>query len=525
MDRGTATDLGSAGADSWRPFPTQPRDFLNPLIGAVLGLQEQLLEDVLECFCRALGEVLENQSDPEDWMLGKFRNQLADQFRCNPGLIEAVAEAYIENLELGGIGSFTRSDPAAVADYIFRLLYSDPVRLEERVTHYALDWRLCKLYREKRVWELAPIHFLLDSSFPPWSFFLDAHNFYVEGTALKQVCFDELSQEHGVPASVSTALLHFFAANDPNRLVPELGSSASPSIAHALPLFELWATVGKLSLTGEIVGNSAADLSKSLTVELTGRVPFRASRRHLVNPSELLVKAHLMRRSKVPHTLGIPSPLYRALSGLAEVMERVVSVRDLIRVTGIHGIEVDPFDLLHGPLLAYAPGDRFLEGPEVSFVLKDWVETPDQRRSKISSTRILTPLRPVPVAPRKTDILNILNGMETWKRFGLVRLDDVRFLWGGYLKHEQRWARERTSRALEAILTAEGHLHRGPLMFSKSFWKRDSIGRGRLSQEDLREIRQIAKGLTSDLNESLLNELNRCLALSADAPARRMVVI
>ena len=153
-----------------------------------------------------------------------------------------------------------------------------------------------------------------------------------------------------------------------------------------------------------------------------------------IDPLEVCVKLY-ENSQKIFNTIQkIPEPIYNKIIGLLEKQNRQLSNAQLSKFLGKKFI-LEPYDLIPGRILAYGVNLSQLTNKNCGFVLSDWVSsTIVQEPRKIHRERILTPLQVKNIIIKDNDVSNIFFKTELYKLYGLIDVDNLKFLIGRSLR-------------------------------------------------------------------------------------------
>jgi hypothetical protein len=454
-------------------FTFQSRSTFNPLMAACLGFASGPLEDCAQCFALAVSSEVDALSlTPADVLSRDYVDVIRRALLGDDAAIERVCFRYVSELHVREIASPESVDPDLLGEFLYNFMIDEGgPPIDHSSKFYALDWIQIKEYVELKRWLLCPIYFVLDDDFITLSEFIAAHTEYDAQASQDEVC---LSRAEVGDTKWRDALLHFFSLNDPSRLSAVNGKARR--IELACPLLELKARSTRLGqrfkIHGLLPGSEVERLEFQFRKEEIAEVFTGPSGERYDEDVglELLAKAFIVRRTRDSATQGIPTAVYRPLLRLLIERQEVTSVRDLRRLWGVPEIKIDPFALLPGRIVAYAPGHRFLKDDRVSFVLRDWVETPENRRGRIAKIRILTPLRSLTSTTSSEWVLRVLAADPVWEMFGVASLLHRRFIEVEFSSSEARWVFERTRRIVKQILSSAGHRCFDNLVFERTTW-------------------------------------------------------
>lgn len=477
----------------------------NPLIAIDLSWADAFADLRTETFVRCWNDQIAPYS--EELVLRGCRLEpsqltiLAQEIASSPALLEDILGCYFDDLEASGELSSRGVDATAWALGIADHLSSGKALWQTRVEIYRHTWKIKRFYQDTSAISLAPIYQVLDRTTPEWPCVSAIYQHVADLHRLDQISIPEWVIEKGIKSSIANIrFINFLLYND-TRFV----SSADVPFKYFRldSLFENFESAsshfdykGCVEASGLSL-RDGLDPSGAKIALLSHAVidHFRpAWACHHADHAELTLKAFLRSKECGQLVQGIPLGTYELIMDAIRKLGRIVSLQDVRRVSGASRLRVDPFQLDPGPLVVYAPGDRYLQGDSVSFALREWVQDDVHKRARVAEDRILTPLRPceVPAAPKIKE--HCMTSSHSFKRTGVVfRKDACAQLKPSTDKQGQRWAIERTLRAIDHTLTGSGLIRSGDAFFDKALW--DLRDAKRLSSEEVRV--RISETLTS----------------------------
>ncbi|TPN59645.1 hypothetical protein FJ981_04555 [Mesorhizobium sp. B1-1-4] len=457
-------------------FTFQGRREFNLLMAACIGFEKGLLEDVCLCFAAAILEEFPSLCiTTEDIFDRSCTEDIRKALIEDDGVIESFSFRYVSELESRGLGSAIEIDPDLLAEYISSTYFDTrTVSIEGSEKFYASDRIQINRYIESKLWALAPVNFVLERSCVSISQFLSARTAYENMRHQDALSFATL-EGFSEAEDWRNALLRFFSLNDPQRISADKVTGTARSLAKICPLITIKAKNQRLEQLFQADGlfdeHAERIQLRFRDDELIGYFSADGNELDVETSTELLAKSYLIRRQRETYTHGIPTSIYEPLRVLLGARQQVTSVHDLRRMWGLPDIKVDPFALLPGPIVVYAPGRRFLRSGKVSFALRDWVETQENRRARIAKIRILTPLRPMLSTTSHDWVTRALSQDSLWKWFGITSILHRRFIEVPFFPNESVWVIERTKRDVKRILEGEGHRCFNNLVFERYRWE------------------------------------------------------
>jgi hypothetical protein len=376
-----------------------------------------------------------------------------------------------------------------------------------RLEFFRHNWKIARAYRDMGLISAAPLFVALEPTLPSIQNIGTIYRSYMESVNRESICIPDILEEYGLSSSTSNVrFLNFLLYNS----FEFIRSPEDPLIYISISsLFERYEEIIRhfdFHECVEIYGLSTRSGMRPTDVKISVKPSrlLRALGRAASDMSgvELALKAWTRAGRREGSIQGIPASTYALIERAIREKDRVISVRDLKTMFGATNIKVDPFDLEVGPIVAYAPGDRYLAGDNVSFALRNWVADATHVKGRIHQERVLTPLIPLE-APRFDDrTLRSLQSSEECRIGGVImRADALRKLTPAAPSQASRWVKERAARSLDALLRAKGYMRIGDVYFNKVVW-------------DLRDERRATKTQIHDRIKA---------ALSSDSPPAELV--
>lgn len=468
----------------------------NPLIAIDLSWADAFADFRAETFTRcwnaqvgcALNELVIDGARLHPAQLAALARELA----ASPSFLEDILGCYFDELVAGGELPARGADATAWAVGVADHLVANDRLWKTRVEIYKHTWKIRRLYSDTSAVSLTPLYQILDPTTPNISC---ASEIYLHLQAIDD--FDDVNIPEwliniGVAPSVANVrFLNFLLYNDlrfvssvdiPFRYlrINSLFDNFEGASAHHD--FDGCVEASGFSLRDGIDPSRVKLAILSHAVIERFQPPDACA---VTDRDELTLKAFLRSKEQGELAQGVPLATHHLIMETIRKLGRIVSLRDIRRLTGASRLRFDPFQLDPGPIVVYAPGDRYLVGDAVSFCLRDWVQDEAHKKGRVAADRILTPLKPCTIATSPEIRDACMTSSRAFREARVVFRDEA----CGKLKPDtdrqgQRWATERTLRAVDACLTANGLVRAGDAYFEKTAWDlRDSK---RLSPQAIR---------------------------------------
>ena len=483
----TGSVLGAPSVRISRGIP------FNPLIAIDLSQADAFGDFRTETFVRCWNMQVQHNFD--ELLMEGHRLQaaqlvaLALEVSASPSLLEDILGCYFDELVSGGELHARGVDATAWAIGLADHLLGHVRLWTTRVEIYKHTWKIKRMYGDTSAVSLAPLYQAFDRTVPDSASVSAIYQRLMVVDNLDEISIPEWILANGIaPTIANVRFTNFLLYND----IRFVSSSDTPfKYLRLNSIFDNFESASAhFDFTGcvEASGFSLRDGidPESVKINLTSQAvlgQFRPSSACAeVDRDELTVKAFLRSKEHDHLVQGIPAATHQLITDTIAKLGRIVSLRDVRRVTGASRVRLDPFQVDPGPLVVYAPGERYLHGDAVSFALRDWVQDDAHKRGRVAVDRILTPLTPCTIATPTKIRDACLVSSRTYKRAGVVfRHDACTQLKPEIEKQGLRWATERTLRALDASLTGSGLIRSGEAFFDKAAW-------------DLRDAKKLTAG-------------------------------
>lgn len=469
----------------------------NPLIAVDLSWTDAFADFRTETFTRCWNEHVHCGLDElamEGCRLGGDQlRMLAREVAASPSFLEDILGYYFDELVSGGELPARGVDATEWAMGVADHLLGEERLWETRVEIYRYTWKIKRLYTDTSATSLAPLFQSFDRTVPAWTCVSDIYLHLSTIDDLDEISIPEWLVDHRITPSVANVrYVNFLLYND-LRFV----SSADTQFKYLrlnsiLDNFESASSHfdfdGCVEASGLGLREGIAPSSVKLRVLSHSIIDqFRPARAcDEADRDELTFKAFLRSKEHGQLVQGIPIATHRLIVETLRELGRIISLRDIRRVTGASRIRFDPFQLEPGPVVVYAPGDRYLQGDAVSFALREWVQDEAHRRGRVAVDRILTPLQPCPIATPLKISEACMTSSQAFRRTGVVFLHEACSLLKPRTdKQAQRWATERTRRAVDTCLRKSGLIRMGEAYFNKAAW--DLQDANRLTPKGIRD--------------------------------------
>ena len=403
---------------------------------------------------------------------------LAREVAESPSLLEDVLGCYFDELVCGGELAARGVDATAWAIGIADHMLTDQRLWKTRVEIYKHTWKIGRLYNDTSAISLAPLYQAFDRTVAEWPCVSIIYQHMSSVDDLDEVKVPEWLVSIGVNPSVANVRfanfllyndIRFVSSNDTPFKYLRL-NSIFDNFESASAHYDFGGCVEASGLSLRDGLNPSSVRIKVLSHAVTNQF-HPASACNEADKGELTVKAFLRSKENGQLVQGVPLATYQLIMETIRKLGRIVSLRDVRRVTGASRVRFDPFQLNPGALVVYAPGDRYLLGDAVSFALRDWVQDDTHKKGRVAADRILTPLKLCQIATPLRIREVCMTSSRAFKRGGVIfRHEACRQLKPNTDKQGQRWATERTLRAVDACLTTNGLVRAGEAFFDKAAW-------------------------------------------------------
>lgn len=341
------------------------------------------------------------------------------------GSVEAVCKEYLIQLRLRRLCADDKFDPAHIADLLLdRIVCQEPWQGDS--TLYAYNLAIVRRYKLNGWHLLVPLIIAFDLGLPELASLLELEGLLkkvAESTSRISVkrLFDlaELNEYAGCKLLIESRINNRSDVAFSSEACDEVYSTRV--VGHCL---ELLARYGRdqewFRVSGTVV---ALDAAPSVTFDFAPISKFfayhRVGLRNRFSCEQMLTKALVRRR--VPEQLeqGLSICLQGAIVDLLLERQEVVSVAQVRQFCGLQTLNINPFAVLPGRVLVYAPSPRFLHSSSVVFVLREWVQDSVHRKGRIAPVRVLTPLKPVTWEFSRADLMIMIRSSRSFELFGV----------------------------------------------------------------------------------------------------------
>ncbi len=376
-----------------------------PLALVALCVREGLLDELLDAFCNSILEISTAefsrlyQSDRTSltvWAADQIQRLSEDVPFSIGSSLHGLSSFFFESTRLAGWKdeqiAEARIDVGLLVDCWLTLLSTEDDSRVERLSAADVRW-LCSVAAYDSIAEgicalVSPVAALALAPFAP----LDSARFCAQ--ALRA-----LRREPDIFLSVDRLLESLAAQNiacDPSflhaflEIHPDVVAGVANDTTHYAfvgRLFQrspmLRATSGLLALDLDTVGERklTADVARSVTENGRFSVDWRLLHSKVQN---------YRTDEDGVFEQGLPKPVHEWIVSLLLERQTVTSRTDICNAAGFD-IDLAPDRLPSGRIMAYAPGRAFRTKSRSLYVLREWVETPSNRRGKIVRSRVVTP--------------------------------------------------------------------------------------------------------------------------------------
>ena len=391
--------------------------------------------------------------------------------------MEDLCDAYLANLHQLKLGTENSFDPVQIAELVLdRLLGDKPWQGD--ATLYAPNWKVVRRYKLNGWHILVPLVIAFDLGLPELGSIrklrrsldrVSAGASSIEATRLL-----ELAGLSGVRGG--RRLLKSLVDNRWDVAYSAGNSVEVRSTRAAALCLELLARHGRDHQWFRLSGTSmASDVAPSIEFDHARTADFLAH--HCVEAvgrlgcEQMLVKALLLRGVPERFEQGLSACLYEMLIGLLVERQQAVSVGQVRQHCGLQTLRINPFAILPGRLLVYAPSPRFLEPNAVTFVLKEWVQDSVHRKGRIAPDRVLTPLVPIEWDFNQADLISMVRSSSSFELFGVAFWPDIRRkLIATVPMQAQRWAIHHLDRQSLHVLRASALYRVDDMILDEASW-------------------------------------------------------
>lgn len=393
------------------------------------------------------------------------------------GAVESLCYAYLAKLHERKLGLENSFDPVLIADLLMgRLLGDEPWR--GAPTLYALSWKVVRRYKLNGWHILVPLIIAFDLGLP--------------GLAGLRALTKSLDCLSAGPSSMTVAQLLKLSGlsnfRDGSRLLEtfvdnrwdvafntenwtEVHSTRGASLC-----FELLARHGREHQWFRLSGIAmASNETPSVQYDRAKITNFLAHHRvEAVNRlccEQMLLKALLVRKVPECFEQGLSACIYNSLVRLLVERQEVTSIAQARQHCGLQSLSINPFSILPGRLLVYAPSPRFLEPAAVSFVLREWVQDMDHRKGRIAPDRVLTPLEPVKWTISATTLKTMIRASRSFELFGVAFWPELlRPMLASVSQQARRWAAYHLDLQSINVLRENGLYRIGNIILDQASW-------------------------------------------------------
>lgn len=346
--------------------------------------------------------------------------------------VENLCDAYLAKLHQLKLGTENSFDPVQIADLLLDHLLDDEL-WQGDATLYAHNWKIVRRYKLNGWHILVPLIIAFDLGLP-------------ELHSLRELKRSLDSISTGSFPNSAERLLERSGLNDfsgGRRLLKCLidnrwdvafnaGSSTEVCTTRTAELcLELLARHGRDHQWFRLSGvTMASDEAPSIEFDHASTAKFFAH--HCIEVAgrlgceQMLVKALLLRREPERLEQGLSACLYDTVTALLVERQELVSVEQVRQHCGLQMLKVNPYAILPGRLLVYAPSPRFLDPSAVTFVLKEWVQDSVHRKGRIAPDRVLTPLLPIKWHFNEADLISMIRSCSSFELFGVAFWSEIR---------------------------------------------------------------------------------------------------
>lgn len=346
--------------------------------------------------------------------------------------VEDLCDAYLANLHRLKLGIENSFDPVQIADLLLDHLLDDEP-LQGAATLYAHNWKVIRRYKLNGWHILVPLIIAFDLGLPEMNSLHKLKRFLDRiSSGSSSNSAEHLLEQSGLSDFRDGRRLLKCLIDNRWDVAFNAGSSSEVCATRAAALcLELLARFGRDHQWFRLSGvTMASDEVPSIEFDHANTANFLAH--HCVEVAgrrgceQMLVKALLRRREPERLKQGLSACLYDTLTALLVERQQVVSVEHVRQHCCLQTLNINPYAILPGRILVYAPSPRFLDPSAVTFVLKEWVQDSVHRKGRIAPDRVLTPLLPIRWHFNEADLISMIRSCSSFELFGVAFWSEMR---------------------------------------------------------------------------------------------------
>lgn len=451
---------------------------INPFIAIDVAYGMDVLDELVSCFDSSVKEVLS-----ADFLYARRDfDTIRDSVRNDPGAIEGICVRYFSHLRKMKLAPIARFDPLLMADMVWQQVATGAWDDGARPENYRYNWKIERSYREGGTYLFAPWLLRFNKSLPNPR---EIREIYKTIDRMRQidhvVRLKDLPRISGhiIPRKNYSFMAFAFQNDCQLSLLCVGGHVAVAKISTIFPEYDIfahhadhdrYATFSGLSSRSGLAAHSAHVEFHSGSM-LRALEKSKSSLAHKLDVHEIVVKSRSLFQMQQRAGFVSATALLRLVDERLKETGSVVSLRDIGQRLGIEHLRLDPYSVEPGPVLVYAPSDRYLDPENVCFVLRDWVQDAQHRRGRIARDRVLTPLSPLSWRCTIAALAREALQSPSQRVLGFVCLSD---LVKRYItpcdRHAVRWRDHRAVKDVSRIMESLGYIKAGSVFFDRKKW-------------------------------------------------------